>query len=65
MKTITDICREVTLREAGKKEVSIAQVREIIGIMSDLMFDVEHSDKIIKLMRTNGRRRFVRRMKSK
>ena len=63
MKTVTEICREVCKREKGKKEVNIAQVREIIGIMSDLMFDAKKGAGVIKTLNNNGKRRFTKRMK--
>jgi len=64
MKNITELCREITKRESGKKEVNIAQVREILGILSDMLFSVEYGTKVLKILLANGKRRFVKRMKN-
>jgi len=57
MKNITAICMEVTKREGGKKQVSIAQVREIVGIMSDLLYPEISGAKVLQLLKRNGKRR--------
>lgn len=65
MKNITDLCMLIARRERGKKEVNIAQIREIVGILSDLMFSAIYGARVIKMLIENGRRRFIKRMKKK
>lgn len=61
MKTITDLCMEITRQEAGKKQVSIAQIREIIKIVSLIYF--LDQDKISKMFLQNGKRHYIKGLK--
>ena len=63
MKNITEICMKVAKAEGKKKELSIAQIREVVGILSDMMFDAKWGARVIKLMFDNGKRRFKKRMR--
>jgi len=65
MKNITEICIKVSKHEGKKKETNISQIREIVGILSDMMFDAKWGSRVIKLMYDNGKRRFKKRMKTK
>lgn len=54
------IAKEITQREGLKVELSIAQVKEVLGIVAEMMAtDPEYRDTIIKL----GKRRLARQVK--
>ena len=36
---MNDIAKEICVREGKKKQVSIAQVKEILGVLVDMMWD--------------------------
>lgn len=63
MKNVTNICQYIAKHERGKQEVSIAQIREIVGIISDLLFNVKTAGRVLILLQRNGERRFKRRMR--
>lgn len=39
MKTITDLAKELAKREGLKKSVDIAQIRELLGHLSDIYYE--------------------------
>ena len=47
--TINEFAKKVTLKEGGKKSISIAQVKEVLKITNDLLGGALYS--IIKLMK--------------
>lgn len=57
--TYKEICEEVCKREGGKKSLSIAQVREVVSIISDLM--EEDYLGVSTVLKRNGRRRAKKR----
>lgn len=59
MKTIADITKEIAKREAKKSQVTIGNIREIVGILSDLIYEqkivLKRDEKYIcGLLRKNG-----------
>lgn len=56
MKAIKQLAREITKREGLKKQVNIAQVSEILAVLSDLMYE-DFKGKIEWLLIENGQRR--------
>jgi len=52
---ITDIAREIARREGKKKQVNIAQIKEILGILSDLVY--EEPGLVVLALTKNGARR--------
>jgi len=60
--TMTQICMEIAKRNK-KDQISIAQIREIVNIMSDLFFGTKTRQQIEKAMHQNGKRRFIKRVK--
>ncbi len=59
--TIASIVKEVCKREGLKKQVQIAQVREIIAHLSDL--SAEQDSEVAVALYKNGARRAKRRKK--
>ncbi len=59
---VQKLASKISKLEALKKQVSIGNVREIIGLISDAI--IEDSDTLIQLC-TNGRRRAARRLAKK
>ncbi len=63
IKNMNDLAREVTLREGGKVNLSIAQVKEVLGHLSDVMYqDIRGTTEgsvlsISAMLRHNGERR--------
>jgi hypothetical protein len=39
IKNMRELCSEIALREAGKSEVSIGNIREIMRVFSDIIID--------------------------
>ena len=67
--TVKALIRELTLREGLRKKMDIAQVTEIVGHLSDLIFEefqskVDFSEILGKLL-TNGSKRFVAKQKKR
>ena len=56
MKSIKQLAREITKREGLKKQVNIAQVSEILAVLSDLMFE-DFKGRIEWLLIENGQKR--------
>ena len=54
MRFVTDLKLEVAKREAGKKEVDIAQISEIIRIICDI---VEEQPYVLKILANQGKKR--------
>jgi hypothetical protein len=62
MKTMKEITNYVCEKEAGKKEVSIGQIKEILSVLTDL-FAKPEGEQVIGTMIKNGKRRAKRRLK--
>lgn len=65
--TVKALIRQLTLREGLKKKTDISQVTEIVGHLSDLIFEefqtnIDFSEILGKLL-TNGSKRFVAKQK--
>ncbi len=63
MKTINAIVKEICKREGLKSQTSIANVREIVGIVSDLFF--ERGLNIYEVLWEAGQKRAKRKPKKK
>jgi len=61
IKNITELAMEVARRERGKKQVNIAQIKEILAIISDLTYEhktwFSWSNPLIMIFQKNGQRR--------
>lgn len=55
MKNITELRKELMKREGGKKEISVAQMSEVLSHLSDISYE-EVAD-ISYLLWKNGKRR--------
>ena len=62
MKSIKQLAREITKREGLKKQVNIAQISEILGVLSDLMYE-DFKGRIEWLLIENGQRRSEKKAK--
>jgi hypothetical protein len=54
MKTLKDIASEIARREGKKKPARIGEVREVLGIVSDMVFE---DPRIVSTLFSNGQRR--------
>ena len=55
MVNMNDFAKEVAKREKGKKEVSIAQIKEILKVTLQMLAKMD-GDKIYTLLRRYGRK---------
>lgn len=67
MKTIRGLVNELVKREGLKKQVEVAQVREIIGHLSDVFNEqfiqtTDGLESLVDLLVDNGTRRAVKRI---
>lgn len=56
MVNMNRIAHAITLAEGKKKEVSIAQIKEVLGIVSELLY-LDHSFVVLRCMVACGARR--------
>lgn len=68
--TIKKIVQELCKREGLKKQVNIAQVSELVGHLSDMLYDNLIDDKgfispVIKSLILNGQKRAEKKKKAK
>lgn len=65
--TINKLVKELCKREGLKKQVDIAQIREIIGHLSDMVheFDDLYGNDVVGALLENGRKRANRKRKGK
>lgn len=61
IKTIKALAKEICKREGKKKQVDIAQVSEILGVLSDIVYDDFYHT--LGLLFWNGHRRWKKRKK--
>lgn len=54
--TIKKLVREATRLEGGKKSISIAQMEEVFGIVSDMMVS-PNNEEVKRVLESNGLRR--------
>ena len=54
--TMKQLTENVTKLEAGKKEVSIAQVKEILGVVADMIVG-PNGEEVVKVLTATGKRR--------
>lgn len=59
-KTIKELCSLIAKREGLKKQVAIGNIREIVGIVSDLVWECEN---IGGLLMVNGYKRAKRNVR--
>lgn len=52
--TVKEICTELARSEAGKRQAKIGDIRELVGIISDLMIADED---VVWVLLSNGKRR--------
>lgn len=65
MKNLNELAKEITLREGKKKSLTIAQVKEVLGILSDVFYGQEGYEAIVLLFK-NGKKRVEKcKMKKK
>jgi hypothetical protein len=61
VKTIRALVNELVRREGLKKQVEIAQVRELVGHLSDIMYEwingLDTNLSLLRVLYENGRRR--------
>ncbi len=62
--TLNKLAKEITLREGKKKQINIAQVKEIIGIISDLVYEMK-TESLVKKLWDNGEKRAKKKSKLK
>ena len=55
IKNVNDIARLIAAREGKKKSVNIAQIKEILGIMCDIVF--EQPTAILRMVECGERRK--------
>ena len=66
IKTIKGIALELCKREAGKREVDIAQMTEIVAHLSDMMIEMEFEMRTLSdILYKNGTIRKLKRDKGK
>ena len=66
IKTIKGIALELCRREAGKKQVDVAQMTEIVAHLSDMMVEMEFEMRTLSdILLKNGTSRKLRRDKGK
>lgn len=66
MTNLNQLAREITLREGKKKSISIAQVKEVLGILSDIIYSESMSGLytgVCFLLCSNGEKRAKRKKK--
>jgi ABC-type Fe3+ transport system substrate-binding protein len=68
MTTIKDLVEYIATKEGGKSNVKIGDAREVVGIISDLVYEVSTEDDgenqledFIKKLKANGKRRAKRK----
>lgn len=61
IKTMKALALEVAKREGLKKSISIAQIKEVLGIVSDLC--IKNEGEVLILLAESGKRRAKRRKK--
>lgn len=61
--TIKEIVAEIAQREGKKREVSVGDIREIVGVISDLLYLDESvgSGDYLDILIRNGKRRSKRK----
>jgi hypothetical protein len=47
IKNMSELCREIALREAGKSSVSIGNIREILRILADLTIESKDGEPLV------------------
>ena len=64
---IKDLVQEIVKREGGKSNVKIGDVREIVGIVSDLIYESASRDfyDVNDMLYTNGKRRAKRKQNAR
>ena len=55
MKNLNDLAKQVTLKEGKKKSISIAQVKEVIGLISEAIH--EKPEIIAELIKLGAKRK--------
>ena len=66
IKTIKGIALELCRREAGKKQVDVAQMTEIVAHLSDMIIEMEFEMRTLSdILLKNGTSRKLRRDKGK
>jgi ferredoxin-thioredoxin reductase catalytic subunit len=63
--TIKELIKHIAAKEAGKSNVKVGDIREIVGIISDLMYQnhEENQYEICTCLYKNGKRRAERKYK--
>jgi hypothetical protein len=61
--TIKDIVKEIASKEGKLKEVSVGNIREIVGIMSDMIFEDWGPNGVYINLYKNGRQRAKKKKK--
>lgn len=62
MKTIKELASEIAKREGKKTQARIGEIREILGILSDMVFADEWTADVLY---NNGKKRMARKKKDK
>jgi ATP-dependent protease Clp ATPase subunit len=62
MKNMKELTMSVMKKEAGKKEVNIAQTKELLSIVSDMLVGKD-AGKVLSILIKNGERRAKRKQK--
>lgn len=63
--TIKKLASEIAKREGKKSQARIGDIREILGILSDIMFVEENAaENIAYSLFENGRKRFKKKKKA-
>lgn len=72
IKTINALTKELCKREAGKKQVDIAQMKETVGHLADIFYEISLSgwrlydvQELTCLLQTHGEKRAAKKLKSK
>lgn len=60
MPTIPQIVSAIAAKEGRKHEAPVGDIREIVSIISDMVFD---DDEVANVLKNNGRRRAKKRVK--
>jgi len=66
IKNMNDLAQEITRREGGKKNLSIAQVKEVLAHLSDVIYEDDTRPRegfvgVSTIVFLNGERRFLAR----
>ena len=63
IKNITQLRNELLKREAGKRQVDVAQMNDVLAVLCDLLLELDEPSMVYVILHKNAVRRSKRRKK--